>query len=91
MDTRRLASPVPHTRLSSGSYRNGEVAIFVVWDEDGPMPFMSVAPSIPAVTVITTTIDHLSLLRTTEDLLGLERLGGAATATSLVSRLHLDR
>jgi phospholipase C len=77
------------TRLvSDPTYAAGTTALFVVWDEPTPMPFIAVAPSIHPGTVITTAVDHYSLLRTTEELLGINAfLGTARTAPSM--RLNL--
>ena len=70
--------------VSSPSYRDGSTVVFVVWDEDSPMPFVVVSPTTRPGTVVAARTDHYGLLRTTEELLGLDEfLGGAATATSL--------
>lgn len=74
---------------ASSTYRQGRTAIFVVWDEPTPMPFLAVAPSIPPGAVIRTAVDHYALLRLTEDLLGLPRIGNAARAPDLRPALHL--
>ncbi len=44
---------------------------------------MVVAPSVRPGTVSGVAVDHYSLLRATEEMLGLTLLGQAATATSL--------
>jgi phospholipase C len=73
--------------LSSALYRAGRTAIFVVFDESqgsGTLPFIAIGPSVTAGTVATATLDHFSLLRFTEDALGLgQHLGHAAGATDL--------
>jgi phospholipase C len=69
--------------LASPAYAAGTVAVFVVWDEYPPMPNVAVAAGVPSGTVVTTPVDHYSLLRTTEELLGLPLLGHAASAPSL--------
>ena len=61
--------------------------MFITWDEDdGPRsntsPPSYVSP-VPAGTSSATAFDHYSMLATTEDLLGLPRLGAAAQATSM--------
>jgi hypothetical protein len=48
-----------------------------------------VAPSVKPGTVVTTLLNHYSLLKTTEDLLGVPELGQAAKATSMVSGFNL--
>jgi hypothetical protein len=63
--------------------------VFITWDEDDysgdqHIPTLVVAPSIAPGTTVATTFDHYSLLRTTEEMLGLGTdLGAAATATSM--------
>jgi len=76
--------------VSSPVYRAGRTAVFVVWDEDTPMPNLFVAPSVRPGTRVTGPTDHYGLLRTTEELLGIPGfLGAAAQATSLRADLHL--
>jgi hypothetical protein len=69
--------------LASASYRSGTTAVFVVWDEPTPVADVVIAPSVHPGTVSPVPLDHYSLLRTTEELLGLPLLGHAATATSM--------
>jgi hypothetical protein len=65
-------------------YAEGRTAVFVVWDEMTPMPFLAIAPTIDRGSVAHDRIDHFSLLRTTEELLGItHHLGAAATAPSM--------
>jgi hypothetical protein len=77
--------------LNSRQYRAGHTAIFLTWDEadeGGPnqIPTLVLAPSVHPGTVARKQFDHYSLLRTTEELLGLsEFLGQAATAPSMRS------
>ncbi len=75
--------------LASPAYAAGTVAVFVVWDEYTPMPNVAVALGVRAGTVFAEPVDHYSLLRTTEELLGLPLLGRAATAPSLRGPLGL--
>jgi hypothetical protein len=75
--------------LASATYRRGRTAVFVVWDEPTPMPFVAVSPTTPPGSVAQAPADHYSLLRTTEELLGLPPLGHAATAASLRAALGL--
>jgi hypothetical protein len=79
------------TRLTSGpDYHDGTTAIFVVWDEPTPMPFLAVAPSVAAGSETGMAVDHYALLRTTEEMLGLPTtLGAASSASSLRPLLHL--
>ena len=73
--------------FASPLYAAGRTAVFVVFDESqggGRIPFLAAAPTVRAGTVASATLDHFSLLRFTEDALGLdEHLGRAATATDL--------
>jgi hypothetical protein len=78
-------------------YRAGATAVFVTWDEDaggdknaGHVPTLVFAPSVKPGTVSNVQFDHYSLLRTTEELLGLHSfLGAAATAPSMRSAFGL--
>jgi Phosphoesterase family len=81
-----LARWVPRL-IGSAAYRRGTVVIFLVWDEPTPMPFVAVTPTVPPGTTVQGTIDHFSLLRTTEALLGLDLLGAAGRAPDLRSAL----
>ena len=69
--------------LSSQSYRSGTTAVFVVWDEDSPIPNIVIAPSVIPGTTTSKAVSHYGLLRATEEMLGLPLLGKAATATSV--------
>jgi len=73
------------TRLAaSAAYRSGTTAIFVAWDEYTPMPSIVVSPSVRSGSVMESPVDHYSLLRTTEELLGIGNLlGRAAQAPSM--------
>ena len=76
--------------LGSDAYRGGDTVVFVVWDEPTPMPFVAVAPTIAAGATERAPVDHYALLRTTEDLLGIEgHLGTAATAPSMRGALGI--
>jgi hypothetical protein len=71
-------------------YHAGRTAIFLVWDEDAPMPFVAVTPSVRPGTVLRETVNHYSLLRTTEEMLGITTfLAKAAAAPSMRAGLHL--
>ncbi len=70
--------------VGSAAYRSGTTAIFVAWDEYTPLPSIVISPSTPAGTVVDGAVDHYSLLRTTEELLGIgDFLGKAAQAPSM--------
>ena len=74
--------------LHSDAYAEGSTAVFVTFDEDDSkhdnrIPFVAIAPSVPAGTVLPDPADHYTLLRTTESMLGLPALGEAASASVL--------
>jgi hypothetical protein len=77
------------TVFTTRQYRSGSTAVFITWDEDDyssdqRVPTLVIAPSIAPGTTVATPFDHYSLLRTTEEMLGLPTdLGNAATATSM--------
>jgi hypothetical protein len=76
--------------LDSPAYRGGRTAVFVIWDEDTPIPNFEIAPSVKPGTVVQGSYSHYSLLRATEEMLGLPvTLGQAATAPSLRGPLGL--
>ena len=76
--------------VASPTYAEGRTAVFVVWDEPTPMPLLLLAQGTRPETVTTIPFDHYSLLRTTEELLGLHQLlGEAAAADSMRSTFNL--
>ena len=81
--------------LNTPEYRAGNTAIFLTWDEDdysgsNQIATAVVSPSTPAGLQVATRFDHYSLLRTTEEMLGLPTdLGQSATAPSMRSGFHL--
>jgi phospholipase C len=76
--------------VASPSYQGGRTAVFVVFDEDSPVPNFAVAPSVVPGTVAAGAYSHYSLLRTTEELLGIGTfLLNAAAAPSLRPSLRL--
>ena len=95
---RWLATEVPRI-LDSPSYRVGHTVLFITWDEgeggstsdcaanEGDVgchvAALVVSPSTPAGQRSGKPFNHYSLLRTTEDLLGVPPLGEAAGATSM--------
>ena len=75
--------------VAGADYRAGRTAVFVVWDEDSPVPNIVVSPTTPA-TVSDVALDHYSLLRTTEEMLGIPKLlGRAANAPSMRTLFRL--
>ncbi|HET9078312.1 MAG TPA: alkaline phosphatase family protein [Acidimicrobiales bacterium] len=90
---RWLAGEVPQI-LGSAGYRSGSTVLFITWDENDSggalVPTYVIAPSVPPATRSSQPFDHYSLLRTTEDLLGLRPLlGKAAAATDMSPAFHL--
>jgi hypothetical protein len=76
--------------LASRSYTAGTTAVFVVWDEERPMPFLAIAPTVPAGTALGEAVDHYALLRTTEEMLGIPTpLDAAAHAPSMRTSLNI--
>jgi hypothetical protein len=80
--------------LSSPAYSRGRTALVVTFDEDDRtagnlVSTIVVAPSVPAGTRSGQAFDHYSLLRTTEEMLGLGQIGNAGTASSMRSAFHL--
>jgi hypothetical protein len=82
-----LSTFVPKV-LSSPEYQAGKTAVYITWDEDdssqsNQVATVVVAPSITPGTRSGTLFNHYSMLRTTEEQLGLGLLSNAATATSM--------
>lgn len=88
-----LSQEVPQL-LDSSQYRSGQTAIFITWDE-GIGSNQQVATLVLAPTVVpgarpSAAYNHYSLLRTTEEMLGLTPLlGGAASAASMRSGFNI--
>jgi hypothetical protein len=81
---RWLATWLPQI-LAGPDYREGRLVVVVTWDEgngsSNHIPTVVASPSAQGVRV-TDPVTHCGLLAMEEDLLGLRRLGCAATATS---------
>jgi phosphatidylinositol-3-phosphatase len=80
-----LASALPQI-LDSATYQAGHTAVFITWDENdsgaSPVPTFVLAPSVQPGTRASAPFTHYSLLRTTEELLGLQPLLGASAVAS---------
>jgi hypothetical protein len=81
-----LSSFVPKL-LASQEYRAGRMALFVTWDEDDELsgnhiPTLVIAPSVAPGTAVAERLDHYSMLRATQEMLGLEPLLGAAASAA---------
>jgi len=84
---RYLASLVPKL-TGSAEYKSGRTAIFITYDEDdgsgsNHIPTLVIAPQIKPGLRTNRRFTHYSLLRTTEDMLGLKHLGAARKAPSM--------
>jgi phosphatidylinositol-3-phosphatase len=92
-----LARWIPRI-TASRAYRSGRTAILITWDEPddfGTNPprdtiaTIVVAPTVPRGDRVATRFDHYSMLRTTEEMLGLRPfLGAAANARSMRRGFH---
>jgi hypothetical protein len=89
-----LASWMPRI-VGSAAYRAGRTAVVVTFDEDDDrsgnlVSTIVVAPAVRAGTTSSVAFDHYSLLRTTEEMLGLPTtVGAAGEASSMRSAFHL--
>jgi phospholipase C len=85
-----LASWVPKI-LDGPNYRAGHTVLFLIWDEGSAtdrIPAIVVSPFTKAGLSTGTRFDHYSLLKTTEQLLGLNtNLGNAANAASMIPEI----
>ena len=76
--------------FDSTAYKNGDVAVFFLWDEDTPIPTVFAAPSImpgskPILKSGGYPISHYSALRTWQEMLGVSPLiGDSGQAPSLL-------
>ena len=77
----------------SRAYRAGHTVILLTWDEgggDNQVPLIVVSPYTRAGTVSSRALNHYSLLRASEHLLGFHRyLGAAKTSSGLGKAFHL--
>jgi hypothetical protein len=80
--------------FASSEYRGGRTAVFLTWDEDDSghsnhIATLVAAPSVVPGRVSSQPFNHYSILRTTEEMLGLGLIGNAATATSMRGALAI--
>jgi hypothetical protein len=80
--------------LGSSQYHARRTAVFITWDEDDygstqHVATLVLAPSVRPGTAPTTRFNHYSLLRATEEMLGLPRIGKATMAVSLRGSFNL--
>ena len=79
--------------VASATYKAGRTAVVITWDEGfgttNQVPTIVVARSTRPGTRSGLNFSHYSLLRTTEEMFGLAKLGHAATAASMLTAFHL--
>jgi phospholipase C len=78
--------------LSTRAYRHGQLVVFFTFDEgdgDDHVATIVISPYVDGGTVSRAWLTHYSLLRTTENLLGLPLLGRARTAVGMRSAFGL--
>ena len=80
--------------FASRQYRAGRTAVFLTWDEDDSghgnhIATIVAAPAVRAGRTSSRAFDHYSMLRTTEQLLGLPFIGNAARAPSMRTALGI--
>jgi hypothetical protein len=80
--------------VSSRAYALGRTVVVVTWDEDdgsaaNRVPTVVIAPTVPPGTRVGRRLTHYSLLRATEQLLGLPLLQNAKTAPRMLGPFHL--
>ncbi len=75
--------------LNSPAYKSGDTAVALWYDEDTPIPNVMIAPSVKHVSLSDSTYSHYSLLRSSEEMLGLPFIGKASSAPSLRSPYNL--
>jgi phosphatidylinositol-3-phosphatase len=81
--------------FGSSQYKAGNTVVFITWDEDDSSAGNHIAtlvasPTTRPGTVSSTSFTHYSMLRTTEEILGLSPLlGGAASAPSMRTAFNL--
>jgi hypothetical protein len=90
---RYLSRLVPKI-VSSAEYRAGKTAVFITYDEDdgsksNHIPTLVISPTTKPGTKSSARFTHYSLLRTTEEMLGLKKIGAAKTAPSMRSAFGL--
>jgi hypothetical protein len=87
-----LASFVPQL-LATPQYVAGSTVIFITWDEDSGsngnhIPTIVITPTV-GHRLVSMTLNHYSMLRTAEEILGLPLIGGATSATSMRGAFNL--
>jgi hypothetical protein len=77
--------------LAGADYQAGSTAVFVMYDEDHPVPNLVIAPTAHTGTLTTAGAGHAAALRTWEEMLGLPRMqqGQLPQAISLRGPAHI--
>jgi len=76
--------------LGSAAYQSGNTAVVLMYDEYTSLPNVFITPSTRPGTVLTATVNHYALLRSTEEMLGIPTfIAGAATAPSLRASFNM--
>ncbi len=75
--------------LAGADYRAGTTAVFVLYDEDRPVPNLVIAPTAVAGPLTLPGAGHRAALRTFSELLGLPPLAPVADAVSLRASAHI--
>jgi hypothetical protein len=75
--------------LDSAAYQSGQVAVFIWYDEDTPVPNMQITPTAVPGPLSTSGIGYASTLQAWESMLGLPCLADACTAPDLRGPAHV--
>jgi hypothetical protein len=84
-------------KITAGpDFQNGRLAVFIVWDEGSGsgnatshVACFVLSAFTPAGATSSTAFNHYSLLRTSEEVVGVSLLGNAGSATSMRSAFHI--
>ena len=74
--------------LASAAYRRGEVAVFVWYDEDHPVPNLWITPTAARGPIAIARPGYAATLKAWEDMLGLPCLANACTAPDMRARAN---
>jgi hypothetical protein len=80
--------------VATPDYQAGKTAIFLTWDEDNGNSNNHIVTEVLSAHTApgsqsSATLDHYNMLATTEDMLGVPRVGNAASASSMASDFGL--
>jgi hypothetical protein len=77
--------------FATPQYQAADTVVFITWDEgsgDNHIPTIVISPTTGGISS-GTAFTHYSMLRTTEEILGLPLIGGAQTANDMLSVFNL--